>query len=362
MAATFIPSSGHGIAFERPIARVGSVLLCGFGQQDECADRLADAPYLFNGLRARYLPDVGQAVWEDLDWFNFPISSRTYATAHDDRLMRSPRLLDVLLGLQDLASRTVQRTSRRQESLALPPTLIGYLPDDCEHAGEGVENADGLTEHFLKHPTAYVQQYAESHGLSIAQAWQAIDSETHVPGDVEMTGLRLIDARLCADSQMGTRCLSRVMSVYLDMRPLLGRRYTNPARKLPGMLAANPASGVIKLIGERRGDSVDPGQWSQCDADIALALMRERLGPRHVFFDDYDLSEALVAPDNPVRVNDFDRDRIRREHGDSAVARGLRRLLSRDISNGCEDQGLVDAYNNPGGPLVAGRIANRQVW
>ena len=346
MTATFIPSAGIGIAFDRPVERVNSVLMCTFGN-----DLAEPGPYPFyRGWRPRYQHATGKVFWEVEDWFNFRISSNDFASEADERLMRGPRLLDTLIGLHDLASRAAKQP-RLLGCFGTPPAMLGFQPDEAD-----------LYERLASKPTAIVQAYAEQHSVSCEQAWRALHAESCLPDDVDVTGLRLINARLCCDEQTGTTHLPKVMMPYLDLRPLLGRRYTNPSRKLDGMLAANPAEQIIWDTNRQRDHAMDPGQWTQAEADDAVARMRQRIGPRSIFFDEHDLSEALCAPDQPVRVNNLDRGRVLRAYSDEAVANGMRALLIPSIAAGCTDEDLVNAFNRPERPLIASRIAQRFCW
>jgi len=358
---TFVPSSGSGIAFDRPIARVGSILLCGLEPNDDDSDRFTDSPYIYRGLRARYLPEAGKVLWEDQDWFEFPISPKTYASHFDERLMRSPKYLDVLIGLHQLASRMVGRTGDQGYTPTMPATLLGFVPQGGERFDTSFDNDDPLADQLSSHPTEFIQKCAEECDLTVSQAWRVFDAETRMPGDVEMFGLRLVDARLVSPESLKNPMV-KVTGAYHDLRTVLGRRFTNPARKLPGLEVRNPAEKIIAEINHQRGDVKDLGEWTQAEADQAMAMMRKHIGPRNVFFDDHDISDALVTPGKPARVQDFDAQAVLHTHGASAVTRGLRRLMMKQVSDGCSDENLVNALNNPDAPLIASLIARRQCW
>lgn len=361
VTVTFVPSSGSGIAFDRPIARVGSALLCGLEPTDDDSDRLTRSQYTYRGLRARYVPDAGKVVWEDQDWFAFPLSSKTYASQFDERLIRSPKYLDVLIGLHQLASRMAGQTGDRGYKPTMPPTLLGFVPQGGERLDASFDNDDPLADQLSSHPTEFIQKCAAACDLTVSQAWRVFDAETHMPGDVEMFGLRLVDARLVSPESLKNP-LVKVTGAYHDLRAILGRSFTNPSRKLPELEVRNPAEKIVGEINRQRGDVRDPGEWTQAEADQAMALMRERIGPLHVFFDDHDISEALVTPGKPARVQDFDAHAVLHAHGTSAAARGLRRLMMKQVSDGCSDENLVNALNNPDAPLIASLIARRQCW
>ena len=284
-AATFIPSSGQGIAFNRPIAPIGSVLLTEFCHHTDPDDRIAGAEGCFRGYRGAYLAHSAETLWEPEPWLNFPISVQTYATAHDERLMRSPRLLDVMVGLGELSQRLSDREPADYWALSLPPTLLGFASDE-----------QSLIEHLVSRPTVSVRNHAQAQGLSIEQAWQELDSMTRVEGDITMTGLRLIDARLCCDVNIGTDDIPEVLSAYHNLAAVTGRQVTNPAKKLE----AEQLAELIELIDER--------------------------------------------------------------HEPERAAQQLRRYMPQHFADGCSNADLIAAVRNPERPLIASRVARRQVW
>ena len=123
------------------------------------------------------------------------------------------------------------------------------------------------------------------YGLSIEQAWQELDSATRVEGDIKMTGLRLVDARLYADMNSRTDHLPQVLSAFHDMRPVLGRRVTNPAQKL----TAEEWSELIDLIDGHH----EPGR-------AALELRQCMPQSTAEGCTDADLIKALRNPDRPL--------------------------------------------------------------
>lgn len=351
MAATYVPCSDYGIAFDSPVAPVGSVMLCIYGQEPDPVSYAAGKSMYYRGLRARYQRATGRVDWELDGGFKYRISVVDFATSSDEKLMQSPKYLDILIGLYEAAQRTSERPQGKGEQLTMPQTLLGFRRTEAV-----------LLERLSSIATAWVRGYADQQGVSNEQAWRALYAETRLPNDIDLTGLRLVDARLCMDDQIGPDILPQIVTVFHDMRPLLGRRFTNPTRKLPGMQFSNPAARIIDEINARRGQACDPGQWTQAEANNALAMMGVRLGPRHVFFDQFALSEALVAPDKPVCVQAPDPGRILCEFGAEAVAQGLRCITLPETADGCSDQDLIDAFIRPYDPLVASRIATRQVW
>ena len=273
-AATFIPSAGQGIAFDRPIAPVGSVLLCEFSQHFDPEDRIAGIGGYFQGYRGTYLSHTAETLWEPESWFGFPVSAQTYATEYDERLMRSPRLLDILVGLALLSKRLSENEPMDYWRLTLPPTLLGFDPGE-----------DGLIERLSSRPTMSVRTHAQTYGLSIEQAWQELDSATRVEGDIKMTGLRLIDARLCSDVKTGSNDLPEALSVFHDMRTVTGRQVTNPTRKLTG----EELTELVELIDEHH----EP----ECVAQQLRGSM-----PRHIAdgCSDADLIAAVRNPDKAL--------------------------------------------------------------
>lgn len=273
-AATFVPSAGKGIAFERPIAPVGSALLCTLGHDADPADNECFNGFYFRGYRGRYLNPSGETIWEPQDWFNFPVSAHTYASVHDDRLMRSPRFLDTLIGLGLLAQRVSDLEPMDRWRLMLPPTLYGFALDQVD-----------LIDQVSAMPTRWVRNHARTYGLTNEQAWHELDGATRVDGDTEMTGLRLIDARLCADVETGARHLPVVLSAFHDFRLLLGRRCSNPVRKLAG----DELSEIIGLADSLHGHQ------------RASQLLR-RLTPREIAdgCTDDDLWSAIRDPEGPL--------------------------------------------------------------
>lgn len=272
--ATFVPSAGQSIAFDRPIVPVGSVLLCEFSHHSHADGRIANPTGCFEGYRGKYLSHTAETLWEPESWFTFPVSACTYATQHDERLMRSPRLLDTLIGLGLLAQRLSEQEPADHWRLKLPPTLLGVDPKEPD-----------LVKRLLSRPTTSVRTHAQMYGLSIEQAWQELDSATRVEGDIKMTGLRLVDARLCADMKCGTDRLPPVLSAFHDMRPALGRNVTNPAQKL----TAEEWSELIDLIDEHH----EPGRAAQ--------ELRQRMPQTTAEgCTDADLITALRNPDRPL--------------------------------------------------------------
>lgn len=344
---TYIPSAGSSIAFDRPVARVGSVLFCRYGQHVDASIRSNDTRRYFQGLRASYQPETGEVLWEREDWLDFPISIETFATSFDERLIRSPRLLDVMIGLQELSSRAAGRDAMWRGAHVPPSTLLGFAPDDR------------LANRLAMCPTAYVKQHAEDHGLTIAQAWRAIEAETHLSGSYEMTGLQLFDSRLCTDLTVGTKHLPKVLGVFHDLRGQTGRHFKNPTRQLLNFRRRNPAGDVIAEMIAEHGLEPDPGSWTQRQADEAMERMRERMGVFHAFFSDDDICEALVNPDERAQVQDMDRAAVLNTYGETAVVRGIRRLMAAHVSEGATDQDLLEAFKNPERPLAASRIARR---
>lgn len=269
--ATFVPSSGKVIAFDRPIAMVGSVLLTEFSHHTDPDDRLSTTGGCFQGYRARFLSHTAETLWEPEPWFSFPVSASTYATSSDERLMRSPRLLDTLLGLGQLSIRMSEVKDRDQWQLTLPYTLLGFHPDD-----------DTLLDRLLAEPTPWVESHGQQYGLTIEQAFHELDAATRLEDDVAMTGLRLVDSRLCASYDLGTDHLPEVLTAFHDLRPLLGRRCMNPVRKL--------------LEHEQQA-------LSQAQDDPALAIRRLRkITPHHIAegCSDRDLLAALRNPEGPL--------------------------------------------------------------
>ena len=350
--ATYVPSYGSGIAFERPIARVGSVLLCTLNR-DGSSERAVSEPYLsYRGYRARYVPRTGEVAWDLEDgWYDLRVCPQTYATDHDAELMQSSKSLDILIGLADLANRTNPSRLRIGQRLMFPPTLLGF----------STANTD-LEEQLSAVPTQWVRRYAERNNLTTEQAWRELDQQTRLTDDIGMVGLRLVDARLCVDASVGSAHLPVILSTFHDLRRALGRRYSNPARKLQGLLMCNPAAKVIEEVDEYGARSCDPTQWNDGKTKHAIALMREHMGAKHVFYTDEDIHVALLNPNEPARVAKLNRERVICDHGEATVAHGLRRLLSLHISNGCSDQDLIRAYTQPEEALMAGQIAKRQVW
>lgn len=273
-AATYIPSSGKGVAFERPIAPVGSVLLCTFGHDADPEDGENFDGFYFRGYRGSYLNLTGETIWEPQEWFNFPISAQTYAGVHDDRLMRSPRFLDTLIGLGLLAQRMCDHERMDGWRLMLPPTLLGFDPENLQ-----------LIDLVSAVPTEWVRHHAQTYGLSTEQAWHELDAATRVEGDLQMTGLRLVDARLCADVETDTEHLPTVLRAFHDLRLLLGRRCTNPVRK---------------LAGDQLSELVDVAD-SRLEHNQASQRLR-RLTPRDIAdgCTDDDLRSAIRDPQGPL--------------------------------------------------------------
>jgi len=284
-SATYIPSSGKGVAFKRPIVPVGSVLLCTLGHDADPEDGECFDGFYFRGYRGSYLNSTGETNWEPQDWFNFPISAQTYASVYDERLMRSPRFLDTLIGLGLLAQRMCDHERMDGWRLMLPPTLLGFDPENLE-----------LIDLVSAVPTEWVRHHAQTYGLSTEQAWYELDAATRVEGDLQMTGLRLVDARLCADVETDTEHVPTALRAFHDLRLLLGRRCTNPVRKLA----------------------------------------------------EEQFSEIMGSADS--------------WHEHDQASQLLRRLTRRDLADGCTDDDLMSAIRDPEGPLVASRIAKRQVW
>lgn len=395
--ATYMPSAGDALTFDRPVAPVGSVLLCELGHhatdQTDVLPRHYDESFrnnfygnfrgrvrvrgrvrgrghfrggYFRGHRARYVPNTGQTVWGNAeDWFDFSVCAQAYATDRDQRLLHSPKLLDVLIGLHEVRCRTAD-TLTDHHRLTLPPTLLGFPPEmpptpgRLERTGTGVNAV--LIKQLSSRPTMYVSDYMYRYGVSASQAWRELDAATRPGNDIQMTGLRLVDARLCIEPGVGTRHLPPVLKAFHDLRGLLGRRLSNPARKLPTLQCINPAAGVTAEFNHVRGHPCDPGQWTQAEADQAMARMRQRVGPLNVFFDDFDITEALINPDEPLRVHDFDVERLLREQANKTIARGLRGLLAPQIAAGCSDLNLLRAFENPATPLYADHLSRRQAW
>lgn len=273
-AATYIPSAGKGIAIERPIAAVGSALLCILGHDADPEDGECFNGYYFRGYRGRYLNSTGETLWEPVNWLNFPVSAQTYASVYDDRLMRSPRFLDTLIGLGLLSEQMSDRVPLDGWRLMLPSTLLGFDPDDVD-----------LVDKVSSTPTRWVRTHARNHGLTTEQAWHELDAATRIEGDLEMTGLRLIDARLCADAEAGAGHLPTVLTAFHDMRAVLGRRYTNPVRKLAG----DQLSELMEVVASRH------------DRNQASQLLR-RMMPRDIAAGcaDDDLWSAIRNPDGPL--------------------------------------------------------------
>lgn len=108
---------------------------------------------------------------------------------------------------------------------------------------------------------------------------------TRVEGDIKMTGLRLIDARLCCDVNSGTDDLPEILSVFHDLRAVTGRQTTNPTRKLMD----GELSELVALIDEHH----EPSR-------VAQRLRRSM--PRHIAdgCTDTDLIAAVRNPDRPL--------------------------------------------------------------
>ncbi|MGB1125729.1 MAG: hypothetical protein ACPG4Q_11025 [Phycisphaeraceae bacterium] len=268
--ATYLPSGGKGVAFDRPVVPLGSALLCELSQRTDLDEHIDGAVGRFQGYRGTFLPHTAETLWEPEPWFSFPVSAETYATAYDERLMRSPRFLNCLVGLGQLAQQMSEREPMDYWQLTLPPTLLGFSPDEA-----------GLIDRLTAQATQSVRTHAREYGLTTEEAWLELDTATRVDGDIEMTGLRLVDARLCADHETGTGHLPEALSRFHDLRPILGRRCTNPMRKL----TAEEQSAMVELLDTHH-------DHARATQQLRRMMLRE--------ISDGNLITALRNPDRPL--------------------------------------------------------------
>lgn len=394
MAATFIPSSGQGIAFGRPIVPVGSVFLCMLGHPNhhphinpipgnfpETPEYPMDAQdpthrdstcfrgQCFRGVFRGFRGFRGVA-WErvigipgvvGISGFFVPAGRSRARVDHQSRC--HPRLLETFLTLHDLRSRMADRPVELPDTIRLPPPLLGFSTSASSGAvGRGGAGEERWVSRIRERPTRWVLNHARRYRLTPARAWRELDAATRPQDDLDMTGLRLVDLRLCVDDRRDIGHLPRVLRAYHDLRLLLGRQTTNPVRRVTRMQDVNPAAAVVGQIKRRRRHACDPGRWTQAQADLAMQRMRERIGGRHVFYDEFDLREALINPSRPLRVHDFNPLRVLKEHDPGSIARGLRGLILPRVSAGCTDFDLMQAFESPDQPLIASAIAGGQVW
>lgn len=344
-AAALIPSMG-AMHFGRPITPVGSVVICVLSHVPVSIDTVSTTSIpVFRGYVAEFNHATGTTQWGGGQRLRFThaIGCEAHASKLDAKLLRKPSLLDVALGLHHAIVRKSGDHKRIWPAPVLPATLLGFDAD----------------AHVPVTSTSMVISHAKLHGLTIDDAWHALYTSMQVKEAERWTGLQLIDARLCVHARTGVRHLPPILRTYHDLRGLLGRRLSNPVRKLKDLRFQNPAGHVLR---ELHAPNCDPGELSQSDAALAMGRMRHSLGPLNVYLSDDGISRALVNPAAMVVEDELDLASIIKAHSTKQLTEGLRQFLPPSVAAGCTDEDFMTALNHPTEPLVASQLARFQVW
>ncbi len=355
-AITWRPGDNTGHFLGKALRPVGAAVLCiqhyAYHTYGRGENVRIDPNVPLLGFRARAHADG--SIDYDESVFQYDAKRRTYPGARGRVIdpERNPSLLNLSMAMHRAVMRNSHETHRLPIKPTFPRVMLAFAPDDVPT----YEETPALQHLAARRLGIPVGRLGTKDPLLLERLlhdlWEEQLRAVDAPGND--TGYVLVDAEFCSHARKALR-------VYEDFSQLLGVVTWNPARDVLRSERPNPAASVLKLAGiDYRQPDWQEGQIGMDTMDALEAAMRRALGPGSEMFAQEDIYDALANPNQKANASKSAKQMLA-AMGEDVVIRHMRSLLPELIVEGCTDDDLRAAAQNPAGPLIASGLCQVQV-